>query len=202
MQVLMALADNPVVVKETCRTLTLLAEHSAALADAVMENDVNAITRLLPSVDHQRQLSTLQLLAALAAASEAAASKLASDSGLLRSLEQLILLDAESAGQQAAEQMGRKEEQLAAAVRVAALKALGNLALCPDNQRKLLRRHELMQQLTQLAQSDQGPVKVCAAALRVLAILGENDLVRRAVGKPPLEGRGLRVLSLGALRQA
>jgi hypothetical protein len=37
-----------------------------------------------------------------------------------------------------------------------------------------------------------------AAALRVLAILGENDLVRRAAGKPPIQGRGLRILSLGA----
>lgn len=35
------------------------------------------------------------------------------------------------------------------------------------------------------------------AALRVLAVLGENELVWRAVGRPPIQGRGLRILSMG-----
>ncbi len=39
---------------------------------------------------------------------------------------------------------------------------------------------------------------VQVAALRVLAILGENELVERAAGRPPIQGRGVRVLSLGA----
>lgn len=58
-----------------------------------------------------------------------------------------------------------------------------------------------MRRLSQLALSREEPLKVQAAALRVLAILGENELVRAAVGKPPIQGRGLRILSLGVLRR-
>lgn len=32
----------------------------------------------------------------------------------------------------------------------------------------------------------------------MLAILGENELVERAAGRPPIQGRGVRILSLGA----
>ena len=31
----------------------------------------------------------------------------------------------------------------------------------------------------------------------MLAVLGENELVRQAVGKPPIKGRGIRILSMG-----
>ena len=41
------------------------------------------------------------------------------------------------------------------------------------------------------------PHSAQAAALRALAVLGENDLVERAVGRPPIKGRGLRILSMG-----
>lgn len=33
----------------------------------------------------------------------------------------------------------------------------------------------------------------------MLAILGENELVERAAGRPPIQGRGVRILSLGEL---
>lgn len=39
-------------------------------------------------------------------------------------------------------------------------------------------------------------MQVRMAALRVLAVLGQNDLVDAANGKPPIRGRGLRVLAL------
>ncbi|EFN59236.1 hypothetical protein CHLNCDRAFT_138222 [Chlorella variabilis] len=189
--VLMALSDNPVVVEETCRTLRLLAEHSPALADAVVENDANAIMRLLPSADRHRQLSTLRLLASIAYSSSAASAKLATDS-LLRSLEELVVGE----GGEAGEQQGGDDSSSREAVRTAALKALGNLAFCAENQRQLERNSGLMRRLSQLALSREEPLKVQAAALRVLAILGENELVRAAVGKPPIQGRGLRILSL------
>jgi hypothetical protein len=38
--------------------------------------------------------------------------------------------------------------------------------------------------------------KVKIAATRALAVLGENEEVRRAVGRPPLSGRGVRILSM------
>ena len=204
-QVLMALSDNPVVVEETCHTLTLLAEHSPSLADAVVANDATAIMRLLPAADRQRQLSTLRLLAAIASSSSPAAAKLATDS-LLASLEELAVGKDEAGLDHVPESGGQRESgggnvaggSTPDAVRTAALKALGNLAFCPDNQRKLESNTGLMRRLAQLAQSRRAPVRVQAAALRALAILGENELVRQAVGKPPIQGRGLRILSLGA----
>lgn len=38
--------------------------------------------------------------------------------------------------------------------------------------------------------------RVSVAAVRALAILGENDTVREAVGRAPLAGRGVRILSM------
>ena len=38
--------------------------------------------------------------------------------------------------------------------------------------------------------------RVRMAATRMLAVLGEGEAVRRAVGRPPLAGRGVRVLSM------
>lgn len=35
------------------------------------------------------------------------------------------------------------------------------------------------------------------AALRALAVLGKNELVQQAAGKPAIQGRGLRILSMG-----
>ena len=38
--------------------------------------------------------------------------------------------------------------------------------------------------------------RVSVAAVRALAILGENETVRAAVGQPNLAGRGVRILSM------
>lgn len=38
--------------------------------------------------------------------------------------------------------------------------------------------------------------RVGVAATRALAILAENEEVRRAVGRPPVTGRGVRILSM------
>jgi len=38
--------------------------------------------------------------------------------------------------------------------------------------------------------------RVRMAATRTLAVLGEGEAVRRAVGRAPLAGRGVRVLSM------
>ncbi len=38
--------------------------------------------------------------------------------------------------------------------------------------------------------------RVGVAATRALAILAENEEVRRAVGRPPITGRGIRILSM------
>ncbi len=175
-QVLMALSDNPTVVGETCRTLTLLAEHSPSLADAVVENDAIAIMRLLPAVDEARQLSSLGLLAAIAYSSPAASARIATPQ-LLDSLQQLVGVAAGnessttgggtggSSAAVAAGGSGRSDAAAAAAqpgeeVRTAALKALGNLAFCPDNRRRLSRTPELMARLSALALRQEGPPRM------------------------------------------
>lgn len=210
--VLMALSDNPTVVGETCRTLTLLAEHSPALADAVVENDADAIMRLLPAADEARQLSSLSLLAAIAYSSPAASARIATPQ-LLAALQHLVGVGASSeSGSGAPANVGSSPPAAGARpgrggaaavpaepgeeVRTAALKALGNLAFCPDNRRRLSRTPELMARLSALALRHEGPPRMQVAALRVLAVLGENELVWRAVGRPPIQGRGVRILSM------
>lgn len=39
-----------------------------------------------------------------------------------------------------------------------------------------------------------------AAALRALAVLGQNEQVEAAAGRRPIRGRGLRILSMGGWR--
>ena len=152
-QVLMALGDNPVVVEETCRTLALLARHSPALADAVVANDADALLRLRPAADERRALATLGLLAALAHSSSDASTRLATDS-LLACLTRMV--GGEGGGGGSAAPSAAPGE----AVRTAALKALGNLAFCDENRRRLERRPALMQQLSELALSSEEPTRV------------------------------------------
>lgn len=177
-QVLMALSDSRVVVEETCRTLTLLAEHSPALAEAVVENDAGAIMRLLPAADEARQLSSLRLLAAIAFSSPAASARLATQP-LLDSLQQLMGVGAGAgtvtmAGPGAGAGAGGAASAAAAAVsrtagpgeevRTAALKALGNLAFCADNRARIARNAPLMARLSELALSREEPLRVQVGA--------------------------------------
>lgn len=172
----MALSDNPTVVGETCRTLTLLAEHSPALADAVVENDADAIMRLLPAADEARQLSSLSLLAAIAYSSPAASARIATPQ-LLAALQHLVGVGASSeSGSGAPANVGSSPPAAGARpgrggaaavpaepgeeVRTAALKALGNLAFCPDNRRRLSRTPELMARLSALALRHEGPPRM------------------------------------------
>ena len=156
LQCLMALSDDPIVVEETCHTLTLLAEHSPSLADLVVENDAAAIMRLLPQVDERRQLSFLRLLAAIAYSSMQASSRMATDP-LLGSLEELV---GSGSGSRSSSSSGSGDGGAGEGVRTAALKALGNLAFCADNRRRLELRPQLMQRLAQLSQDGSEPVRV------------------------------------------
>jgi hypothetical protein len=180
--ILMALNDNEVVVEQTCLTLTSLALHSAALAEAIVQADLGSMLGLLRSRHPTMQLSSLRVLAAIGLASPAASARLLSDS-LLASLQAL-------AGDGAA----------SPELRCAALEALGNLAFGPAVKARLAAQPELLKSLLELATgagaASLQPARVRAAALRALAILGENEAVGRAVGRRPVRGRGLRVLSM------
>eukprot|EP00887_Chlorella_sp_A99_P000219 scaffold13.g219.t1 len=209
--VLLALHDNPEVVVWACATLTLLAKQSPELAEAVVDNDLASVldyihpplsrpasrrrgeaaagpasprppapdfTALSP--EQQRlQLCSLQVLSAVAHTSPAAAAKLLT----LQLLASLIgVVGSPGAGDP---------------LRAAALEALGSLAWFPNSRRLILEQDDLMRLLDDLVGPAGPGLKLKTAATRVLALLGENEKVRHAVGRPPIAGRrGVRVLSL------
>lgn len=83
-------------------------------------------------------------------------------------------------------------------VKAVALEAIGNMAFCDDNRTTLHAANGIKQRTARLALAAPGTVKhtVKAAAIRALAILGENETVRSAVGRAPIGGRGLRILCM------
>ena len=83
-------------------------------------------------------------------------------------------------------------------VKAVALEAIGNMAFCDDNRTTLHAANGIKQRTARLALAAPGTVKhtVIAAAIRALAILGENETVRAAVQRPPIGGRGLRILCM------
>ena len=182
--VLMALNDNPIVAEQTCETLTLLAQHSAPLAEAVADNDLDAVMRLLDSGGRQLQLRALELLATVAFASSVAGERAATPQ-VLASLERLATCPGSGRG-------GGSDVEL----RTTALKAVGNLAFAVENRGRLARHPALMRCVSELSSSSSSVLRLRMAAVRVLAILGENEVVQRAVGREPVGSRGLRILSL------
>ena len=135
---------------------------------------MTALLRLLPSADEPRQLASLQLLAAIAQSSQAAADRLATPP-LLASLQQLV---GEPAGAGGAEGGGARSATSGScggagggraggmsappgeAVRTAALKALGNLAFGGEVRVRLAGNAPLMARLSALALSKDEPARV------------------------------------------
>ena len=186
--VLMALNDNPIVVSETCKLLALLANHSPALATAIMNVDVSSIVGLLSSSDPMIQRSGLDLVAAISSNSEKASMKLLNDRNFLR----ILVTHASNI---------HGEE----VVRVASLTALGNLAFSKAGRTAIRSFNGAVQLIEYLSRTkivhDNSsttivPVRVRAAAIRALSILGKIDEVALAVGRPSPKQRGLRILSM------
>lgn len=180
--ILMALNDNSIVVEQTCATLILLARHSKSLADCLVSNDIMSIISLLNVHEEPVQLSCLQVLASIALASMEAGEKLLTP----RLLTLLMgLLSAESSSPE---------------LQSATLEALGNLAFAAENKARYLRQPELMDTVLALAKVPSAAASPSlrrqGAAVRLLAILGENEHVLQAVGRQPIGPRGLRVLAM------
>ncbi|BDA47659.1 probable calcium-independent phospholipase A2-gamma at C-terminar half [Coccomyxa sp. Obi] len=177
--ILMALSENEVVVQQACKTLGLLGRHDSFTSDEIIQGDVlSAMLSLMCSVKHKSQLAGLHVIAGLALTSEASARKLLTPN-VLQALQELVRSGADD-------------------VKTAALETLGNLAFCRDNRSVVLAAPGLRDWLARLAQDKVGGVqrRVGVAATRALAILGENEEVRRAIGRPPIVGRGVRILSM------
>lgn len=189
--IFLALNDDEIVVEQACATLTLLSNHSAAFAESIIVNESESLLRLIKQSTGEKKihLSSLKVLGAVALASPAAAPKVFTE-GFVHTLESII-----------------SSETAELAERIAALEALGNMAFVAEVRIKLYRHTSLMNSIAKWAQrgysnnnSNKPTTKeeklLSAAAIRVLAILGENDDVARAVGRSHVGGRRPRILSL------
>ncbi|KAJ4838695.1 Phospholipase A I [Turnera subulata] len=75
-----------------------------------------------------------------------------------------------------------------------ALLAIGNLAFCLENRRILVTSESLRDLLMRMTMSPEP--RVNKAAARALAILGENEHLRRAIRGRPVAKQGLRILAM------
>ena len=84
-------------------------------------------------------------------------------------------------------------------MRLLSLRILGKLAFEQANRRAMLKLQSLHSILVLFALRPELKAASAAAkkeSIRVLAILGENELVRQATGRPSITGRGIRILAL------
>eukprot|EP00198_Chlamydomonas_reinhardtii_P013397 XP_001702734.1 predicted protein [Chlamydomonas reinhardtii] len=165
--VLMALSEAPVVAEQACRTLGALAALGLGTARRLLAHDVlSTILTLLRSPRRASKLCGLGLLSSLAAASEAVAAELLS--------RELLALLADCGG------AGRISDTGAAAFSA----LLGSPPTASTSSGGgFLARHSAALMSTSPNSASAGGA-------------GENEVVARAVGTPPIRGRGLRVLAL------
>lgn len=184
--ILMALNDDSIVVDQTCKTLALLAQHSSSLANAILDVDLGSLKSLLRSDDPIKQLACLSLIAAISVSLGDIPNRLLSADILGYILS--IIDDRESSQE----------------LRAAALIALGDLGFSPEGKAQLSADTKIMDTILRLAEGGQQPqlglgtvpLRVKSAAVRALAILGDNLAVGRAVGRLLPKNRGLRILSM------
>ncbi|XAR65626.1 Phospholipase A(1) [Bertholletia excelsa] len=167
-------SDNLHVVEQACSALSSLASD-VSLAMQLMKSDImQPIERVLKSVGPEQLISVLQVVVNLAFASDAVAQKMLTKD-LLKSLKLLC---------------AHKNQE----VQRLSLLAVGNLAFCLENRRTLVASESLRELLLRLTVSSQPHVN--RAAARALAILGENENLRRAIRGRPVAKQGLRILSM------
>jgi predicted acylesterase/phospholipase RssA len=205
--ILMALNDDDIVVDQTCKTLSLLAKHTSDLANAILDTDSGSLKGLLKSDQPVKQQASLDLMAAISQSLGDAPNRL-----LTADIVELIL-NIINDGYNSSQDL-----------RTAALKCLGNLAFSSAGKASLSSNPRVMNTILHLAEGTTPPktvpiktdnidtdgtphirpkrtlqavpLRIKAAAVRALAILGDISGVSRAVGRPLPQGRGLRILSL------
>ncbi|KAL9255083.1 Phospholipase A I-like protein [Drosera capensis] len=167
-------SDNHHVVEQASSALSSLAAD-VSVALLLMKCDImKPIETVLRSSVAEEIVSVLQVVENLALASDVVAQKMLSKD-VLRSLKLLCA--------------NRNPE-----VQRSALLAIGNLAFCYDNRRTLVTSETLREFLMRLTSTAEP--RVNKAATRALAILGENEILRRAVRGRPVARQGLRILSM------
>ncbi|KAK9706439.1 hypothetical protein RND81_07G124600 [Saponaria officinalis] len=167
-------SDNRHVVEQACSALSSLAAD-VSVAMQLMKCDImKPIETVLRSAVEEELVSVLKVLEHLAFASDAVAERLLSKN-VLRSLKSLC---------------AHKSPE----VQRLALLAVGNLAFCFKNRQKLITSESLRELLMRLTLTVEP--RVNKAAARALAILGENEILRRAIRGRPVGRQGLRILTM------
>ncbi|XP_057962580.1 phospholipase A I isoform X2 [Malania oleifera] len=167
-------SDNRHVVEQACSALSSLAAD-VSVAMQLMKSDImQPIERVLKSTGPEELVSVLQVVVNLSFASDSVAQKMLTKD-VLRSLKLLC---------------AHKNPE----VQRLALLAIGNLAFCMENRHTLVTSESLRDLLLRLTIVPEPCVYKAAA--RALAILGENENLRRAIRGRQVAKQGLRILSM------
>ncbi|KAJ6801064.1 phospholipase A I [Iris pallida] len=167
-------SDNRHVVEQASLALSSLATD-VSLAMQLMKSDImQPIESVLRSADPEELISVLQVVVNLAFACDNVAQKMLTKD-VLKSLKVLCA------------HKNTEVQQLS-------LFAVGNLAFCLENRRTLTQSESLRELLLRLTVTPEP--RVSKAAARALAILGENENLRRAIKGKPVGKQGLRILSM------
>lgn len=167
-------SDNRHVVEQASSALSSLA-GDISVAMQLMKCDImKPIETVLKSFAPEELISVLQVVVTLAFASDNVAQKMLTRD-VLKSLKLLC---------------AHKSPE----VQRLALLAVGNLAFCLENRRILVTSESLRELLLRLTVTTE--TRVNKAAARALAILGENENLRRAIKGRHVPKQGLRILSM------
>lgn len=167
-------SDNRHVVEQACSALSTLA-GDVSVAMQLMKCDImQPIETVMRSPAPEELVSVLQVVVTLAFVSDTVAQKMLTKD-VLRSLKMLC---------------AHKNPE----VQRLALLAVGNLAFCLENRRILVTSESLKELLMRLTIAPEP--RVNRAAARALAILGENENLRRAIRGRQIPKQGLRILSM------
>ncbi|XP_073048092.1 LOW QUALITY PROTEIN: phospholipase A I-like [Primulina eburnea] len=167
-------SDNQHVVEQACFALSSLASDVQVAMQLIKSDIMQPIERVLKSAGGQEVISVLQVVVKLAFTSDIVAQKMLTKD-VLKSIKLLC---------------GHKNPE----VQILALFAVGNLAFCLENRRALVTSESLRELLLRLTAASEP--RVCKAAARVLAILGENEILRRVTKGRQVPKRGLRILAM------
>ncbi|XP_062186520.1 phospholipase A I [Phragmites australis] len=167
-------SDNRHVVEQACLALSSLASDISSAMQLIKCDIMKPIEAVLKSFDEEELVSVLQVVVTLTFASDHVAQKMLTKD-VLKSLKALC---------------AHKNSE----VQRLSLFAVGNLAFCLETRRTLMHSESLRDLLIRLTVSQEH--RVSKAAARALAILGENENLRRAIRGRPVAKKGLRILSM------
>ncbi|KAM0012207.1 putative phospholipase A(1) [Helianthus debilis subsp. tardiflorus] len=167
-------SENHHVVEQACSALTSLASDVSVSLQLMKCDIMQPIQRVLKCNGPQELKSVLQVVAKLGFVSDKVAQKMM-NKDVIRSLKLLCV---------------HNEPE----VQRSALLAIGNLAFCSENRRILVASESLRDLLLQRTVTSE--LRVRKAAARALAILGENESLRRSIKGRQVAKQGLRILTM------